>query len=160
MNHAKRLLDLFYRLHFALRTGAAPGDGWGEYAGTRIARGEMPQPEIYAGRHVKIFSDALNLRVAQKVDDHTGRGLIDLRAGRDLDGKWEVEVSCCALGYVSPDEAAKVAQGLAHAATLGRICEEILAGPLDFDVGQGRCDMEEALRTAWDEVGREKLGDI
>lgn len=154
MNHAKRLLDLFYRLHWALRAGVAPEYGWGDRS-IRIAQGQMPEADIYEGEHRRIYGDATNLRIAHKVEHLSHRGLVEVYVERSLRGEWRVEVSCYALGQKEPAVAALVAQELAHAAKIGGLCEEILAQPMDFDVHAGRDALSDAIEGAWTEVGRD-----
>ena len=155
MNDAQKLLDLFYRLHFAMSTGLNPRYGYGNHD-EEIAAGKMPAADVFDGNHRGIYSNALNLHAAHKMI-RNGTDFATVYVANGLRGDWDIHVSCAARGYLSPDEAAFFSEALAFAVKAAKACEEIVATPIDFefDIRHAQSTLDDAIRESWDALGKE-----
>jgi len=153
MNDAQKLLDLFYRLRFVLASGVRDEHGYGN-RDEDIAGGKLPVGDVFEGCHVRIYSNALNLRAVHEVE-RDGRSQVTVYAGRTLHETWEVRLSCSARGQMTPEDAAHFSDALAYAVKVARSCEEILARPLDFDIRAAREKLDAAVTDSWASLGKE-----
>lgn len=161
MRPAQKLLDLFYRLHWALRAGDEFGYG---NRSEDIAAGKMPEGDIYEGRHSEIYSTAINLYISYKVPliNREEKSFVTVYVEFNYNNEWKITLNWSAYGAMSAYKAKPHSDALSYAVKVAKLCEEIVGRPIDYDLRSARQNLENAIQESWksmDCAGVREVGD-